>query len=102
MTLGGLVAGRAPGSVSRGLAALVATAALALVAGAATGRAAGLVLVAVAFGLLQIGRCSPRPAAAEPMTGAGTGDGDVAGLARRRARGAPGLPRLRPAGGRRR
>jgi hypothetical protein len=54
MTAGGVVAGRLHRLGARSLGALVACAALAIVAGALTARASGLVLVAAAFGLLQI------------------------------------------------
>src|SRR4051812_23708392 len=70
LTVGGLIAGRFSGLRSRGFAVLVASAALVLVAGAATGRAAGLVLVAVAFGLLQVGSVLAQTRLQESMTGA--------------------------------
>jgi MFS family permease len=69
MTLGGLAAGRAHGVGSRGLAALVAIAAMLVMAGAASGRAAGLVLVAVAFGLLQIGTVLTQTRLQQAVTG---------------------------------
>ncbi|GAA3241891.1 hypothetical protein GCM10020256_65300 [Streptomyces thermocoprophilus] len=53
-TVGGLFAGPAERLGTRGLAALLAGAALALAAGALTGRPAGLLLVAVAFGGFQL------------------------------------------------
>src|SRR3954471_12162689 len=70
LTVGGLVAGRFSQLGSRGVAAMVASAALFLVAGAATGRAAGLVLVAVAFVLLQVGSVLAQTRLQESMTGA--------------------------------
>jgi MFS family permease len=69
LTIGGLAAGRFSALRSGGLGALVAAAAVVLVAGAATGRAAGLVLVAVAFGLLQIGSVLAQARLQESMTG---------------------------------
>jgi MFS family permease len=68
LTVGGLVAGRFSGLRSGGLAALVGSAALVLAAGAATGRASGLVLVAVAFGLLQIGSVLAQARLQESIT----------------------------------
>lgn len=53
-TAGGLLAGPAERLGTRGLAALLTGAALALAAGALSGRPAGLVLVAVAFGGFQL------------------------------------------------
>ncbi|MFE2267296.1 MFS transporter [Streptomyces griseosporeus] len=53
-TAGGLLAGPAERLGTRGLAALLAGGALALAAGALSGRPAGLVLVAVAFGGFQL------------------------------------------------
>ena len=70
LTVGGLVAGRFSELGSRGFAAMVAAAALVLAAGAATGLAAGLVLVAVAFGLLQVGSVLAQTRLQESMTGA--------------------------------
>jgi MFS family permease len=69
LTVGGLVAGRFSGLRTGGLAALVASAALVLAAGAATGVAGGLVLVAVAFGLLQICSVLAQARLQESMTG---------------------------------
>jgi MFS family permease len=70
LTAGGLVAGRFSQLGSRGIAVMVASAAIVLAAGAATGRAGGLVLVAVAFGLLQIGSVLAQTRLQESMTGA--------------------------------
>jgi len=70
LTVGGLAAGRFSGLRPAGLAALVGSAALLLVAGAATGRAEGLLLVAAAFGLLQIGSVLAQARLQESMTGA--------------------------------
>jgi MFS family permease len=70
LTVGGLVAGRFSGLRPGGLAALVASAALLLAAGAATGRSEGLVLVAAAFGLLQVGTVLAQARLQESMTGA--------------------------------
>jgi MFS family permease len=70
LTVGGLVAGRFSELGSRGIAVLVASAALVLATGAATGRADGLVLVAVAFGLLQVGSVLAQTRLQESMTGA--------------------------------
>jgi MFS family permease len=69
LTVGGLVAGWFSGLGYSGLAVLVASAALVLAAGAATGRASGLVLVAVSFGLLQIGSVLAQARLQESMTG---------------------------------
>ncbi|MET9344637.1 MFS transporter [Nonomuraea sp. NPDC003804] len=54
-TSGGLLAKRAAGLRSRGLAALLATGAVALAAGAASGHLAGFVAIAVAFAMFQLG-----------------------------------------------
>jgi MFS family permease len=54
VTVGGLVAGRARLLRAHGLALLVAAAGLTLAAGAGTGRPAGILLVAVAFGAFQV------------------------------------------------
>jgi MFS family permease len=70
LTVGGLAAGRFSELGARGFAAMVASAALVLAAGAATGRAAGLVLVAVAFGLLQVGSVLAQTRLQQSMTGA--------------------------------
>jgi hypothetical protein len=54
VTAGGLVAGRAARLPSRGLALLIAAAGLTLAAGAGAARPAGILLVALAFGALQV------------------------------------------------
>lgn len=69
LTVGGLVAARFDGLGARGLAALVLAAAAGIVAGAATGRASGLVVVAVAFGLLQIAAVLAQARLQEAVTG---------------------------------
>lgn len=54
VTGGGLVAGRAWGLARRGLGLLIGTAGLTLAVGAISGRPAGILLVALAFGELQV------------------------------------------------
>ena len=69
MTAGGLLAARFSGLGRRGLALIVATAAAGVVAGALSGRPSGLVVVAVAFGLLQVGSVLAQARLQDAVTG---------------------------------